>query len=256
MPGDPARPSVMRLVTMAADQPPAARPIPLAGDVAATRWGDLVAVAGDSGVLLIDPLARRDPAFIALADHPRAVAFSPSGHRVYVGRRTGAGLAVIDRYEREEIDGVALPTPASTVRLDTFGRWLLARPSIGDSVWVVDLPVKTFVGSVATSWNADLPTITPDGSLVVGQADDVVAYRPDSLKETGRAAGGNGDLWIFTAWRPRGAYRGAFADAQTGAPAGPADSGVPGGPLYVRSEEHTSELQSQSNIVCRLLLEK
>src|SRR2546427_5813739 len=31
--------------------------------------------------------------------------------------------------------------------------------------------------------------------------------------------------------------------------------GIPGGP-EVRSEEHTSELQSQSNIVCRLLLEK
>src|SRR2546427_8342468 len=29
--------------------------------------------------------------------------------------------------------------------------------------------------------------------------------------------------------------------------------GTPGGP---RSEEHTSELQSQSNLVCRLLLEK
>src|SRR5256886_6815847 len=27
-------------------------------------------------------------------------------------------------------------------------------------------------------------------------------------------------------------------------------------PLYPRSEEHTSELQSQSNLVCRLLLEK
>src|SRR5256886_11506058 len=26
--------------------------------------------------------------------------------------------------------------------------------------------------------------------------------------------------------------------------------------LYTRSEEHTSELQSQSNLVCRLLLEK
>src|SRR2546430_11016073 len=26
--------------------------------------------------------------------------------------------------------------------------------------------------------------------------------------------------------------------------------------VYVRSEEHTSELQSQSNLVCRLLLEK
>src|SRR2546430_10305941 len=35
------------------------------------------------------------------------------------------------------------------------------------------------------------------------------------------------------------------------------DLGVPDGELgAVRSEEHTSELQSQSNIVCRLLLEK
>src|SRR2546430_11274400 len=29
-----------------------------------------------------------------------------------------------------------------------------------------------------------------------------------------------------------------------------------GGPTAARSEEHTSELQSQSNLVCRLLLEK
>src|SRR2546430_9322636 len=27
-------------------------------------------------------------------------------------------------------------------------------------------------------------------------------------------------------------------------------------PIFTRSEEHTSELQSQSNLVCRLLLEK
>src|SRR5256886_7135721 len=31
---------------------------------------------------------------------------------------------------------------------------------------------------------------------------------------------------------------------------------VLGGLLHLRSEEHTSELQSQSNLVCRLLLEK
>src|SRR2546427_13029047 len=30
----------------------------------------------------------------------------------------------------------------------------------------------------------------------------------------------------------------------------------PGGVTFTRSEEHTSELQSQSNLVCRLLLEK
>src|SRR2546430_7430327 len=32
--------------------------------------------------------------------------------------------------------------------------------------------------------------------------------------------------------------------------------GVPGTDAAYRSEEHTSELQSQSNLVCRLLLEK
>src|SRR2546430_7599126 len=31
---------------------------------------------------------------------------------------------------------------------------------------------------------------------------------------------------------------------------------IPGSRLGTRSEEHTSELQSQSNLVCRLLLEK
>src|SRR5688572_9072151 len=46
-----------------------------------------------------------------------------------------------------------------------------------------------------------------------------------------------------------------FSDIITGAGAG-----APGGHVKVfsgqRSEEHTSELQSQSNLVCRLLLEK
>ncbi len=233
MPADSAHPSSLPLVIVAADQPPATRVMPFAGDVAATRWGDLVTVASDSGVLLFDPMGRREPAFIPLADHPRGLAFSPSGHRVYVARRTGAGLAVIDRYERAEIDGVALPTPVTTVRIDPLGRWLLARPSVGDSVWVVDLPTRRMVGSVATTWNADLPAIAPDGSLLVGQGDDVVALRPDSTKETGRVAGGNADLWLFTSWRPRSSYRiGPGADSSAAIAAGGGDSAA--GPLYVQ----------------------
>src|SRR5688572_31498793 len=52
---------------------------------------------------------------------------------------------------------------------------------------------------------------------------------------------------------------------QRARPAGPrglandidvADGDVGGAPRLPRSEEHTSELQSQSNLVCRLLLEK
>src|SRR5258708_18989247 len=36
----------------------------------------------------------------------------------------------------------------------------------------------------------------------------------------------------------------------------PSASGEPGGPPGMRSEEHTSELQSPDHLVCRLLLEK
>ena len=241
VPGDSAHPATVRLITAAAGQPPSVRVLPLAGDVAATRWGDLVAIACDSGVLLVDPMARREPAFVSIADHPRALAFSPSGHRIYVARRTGAGLAVIDRYEREEVDGVALPTAVSTVRTDPLGRWILARPTIGDSVWIVDLPVKRFAGSVATAWDADLPAMAPDGSLLVAQGKDLVAYRPDSLKESGRVSGASVDLWLFTTWRPRGGFRAADAVATTAATG---DSAGPDGPLYVQVSTSQNEAWS------------
>src|SRR2546427_5874708 len=59
--------------------------------------------------------------------------------------------------------------------------------------------------------------------------------------------------------RDRGGASGARVDS-----AGTGRGGVHGGgglgphcePWLTRSEEHTSELQSQSNLVCRLLLEK
>src|SRR5690606_39350402 len=52
------------------------------------------------------------------------------------------------------------------------------------------------------------------------------------------------------ACRPGGAARGPPA----GGRAAPLAGGL--GPAGLRSEEHTSELQSRENIVCRLLLEK
>src|SRR3989442_10030522 len=76
-----------KMIAAAPDQPAATRTLPPGGDLAATRWGDLVAVATDSGVLLMDPIDRREPTFVRLEDHPRAVVFSPSGHRIYVARR-------------------------------------------------------------------------------------------------------------------------------------------------------------------------
>src|SRR5688572_31579698 len=49
----------------------------------------------------------------------------------------------------------------------------------------------------------------------------------------------------------------AFERPQGGGQAGEADDVVLNAVVgFARSEEHTSELQSQSNLVCRLLLEK
>src|SRR5438128_4236677 len=218
-----------RLLVAAADQPPTVRPIAAGGDVAATRWGDLVAVASDSGVTFYDPLGRREPTFVKLADAPRALAFSPSGHRIYVVRRNTPGLAVVDRFERTELDGVALPGPVAALRLDPLGRWLLARPAIGDSAWLVDLPIKRHTGIVPTQWHADLPAISPDGMLIYRRGKDVVSARPDSLSDVGKVTNGAADLWVLTSWLPRGVVASPVSTAS-------ADSGAGGtgaeGPLY------------------------
>ena len=219
-----------RLVTAAADQPAAGRPLTMGGDVATTFWGDLVAAATDSGVVIVDPMEARDSSFVRVPDKPRALAFSPAGHRIYVAKRAGLGLAVIDRYERKEIDGIALPGAAATVRLDPLGRWLLARPSTGDSAWIVDLPVKALHGGVATTWQPDLPAIGPDGSVLTRQGQDIVAMNPDELKETGRVKRGAEDVWVLTTWRPP-ASRGSSAPA---AAAAAGDSIGAEGPLYVQ----------------------
>lgn len=219
-----------QLLVAAADQPPTVHPIAAGGDVAATRWGDLVAVASDSGVTFYDPLGRRNPAFVRLPDAPRALAFSPSGHRIYVARRNVPGLAVVDRFERKELDGVALPGPAAALRLDPLGRWLLARPAVGDSAWIVDLPIKQHTGIVPTKWQADLPAISPDGVLIYRRRDEVLAVRPDSLTEVGKVAHGAGDLWVLTTWLPRGVPA-SIASARSDSAA--AEGGAEG-PLYVQ----------------------
>lgn len=232
-----------RLVAAAADQPAAGRPFTMGGDIAMTFWGDLVAAATDSGVVIVDPLRLRDSSFVPLPDKPRALAFSPAGHRIYVAKRSGLGLAVIDRYERKEIDGIALPGSAATIRVDPLGRWLLARPSTGDSAWIVDLPVKALHGGVASEWNADLPAVGPDGSVLTRQGNDVVAMNPDSLKETGRVKRGAGDWWLLTTWRPA-TGRGAAAPAAIAAATG--DSAGAEGPMYVQVSVSQNQVWSRA----------
>ncbi len=229
------------LFSASAEQPAATQALAATGPVAATRWGELVAAGNASGVLLLDPHGRRPAAFIPLRGESVTLTFSPSGHRLYVLRRDRAELAVIDRFARRVIDDVALPGPASDIRLDPLGRWLLARPATGDSAWVVDLPTRSVTGSIPTSWRADLPAVAPDGTVLVRQGDDVVAIRLDSLTTVSRVAHGASDLWLVSAWRPRGTPSETPSDAAT------ADQEGGEGPLYVQVSVSQNQAWSAEN---------
>src|SRR5207253_10978238 len=77
-------------------------------------------------------------------------------------------------------------------------------------------------------------------STVISQFEEQAARRPDAV-----ALSGGGTTWKYGSLNAR-ANRLAQRLLQAGA----------GMETRVRSEEHTSELQSRGHLVCRLLLEK
>src|SRR2546430_9776709 len=79
------------------------------------------------------------------------------------------------------------------------------------------------------------------------------ASRP---RRDGGAPGGEGDRTHQGGRSRRGGRRRGGHRSRSPHAGGPVTPGPAGLPPQERSEEHTSELQSQSNIVCRLLLEK
>jgi hypothetical protein len=196
-----------------ADEPPARTSLPN-GDAAATFWGDLLAVAADTAVVLLDPDALDHPTSLPVSGHARAVLFSPSGHRLYVARREGS-ILVYNRFTREKVGEIDLPGGAGALRVDPYGRWLLVHPADADSLWLVNLATNTLVRSFAADWATDVPTVTNQQTLLLKSGDDLVAYdlsKPD-LAETGRVRGGAADLWLPLAWTPETGTASADAPA-------------------------------------------
>jgi hypothetical protein len=190
------------LTILRTDDQPGKVPLP-AGDAAATFWGDLVAVAADTAVVLVEPDHPDQAISIRVDGHARAVLFSPSGHRFYVARREGPVL-VFNRFTREQVDEIKLPGAAASLRSDPFGRWLMIHPQGNDSLWLVDLAKNRFVRSFQTAWAFDLPTVTNQQALLLKQGEDMVAYdltKPD-FPESGRVKGGAADYWLPLAWTP------------------------------------------------------
>jgi hypothetical protein len=207
------------------------------GPVAVTVWGDLIAVAADTAVVVYDPAGVREPRSVRFRSGARAVAFSPSGHQLYVAQEDGE-LAVLDRFGLDVLRRVELPGPAAELRPGPLGRWLLARPDDGGSVWVVDLEQGRPIGTLATTWSADLPMLTSPDLVVVRDGADVVArdLTTEAMPETGRVAGGAADIWSAPGWSFLGAAPEPddVADSEPGDTAAPGDSTVAGERVFLQ----------------------
>ena len=134
------------------------------------------------------------------------VAATPSGDRVFVVTDSSDEIAVVDRYEENVTHRVDLPGPVAALRVDPLGRYLLARPALGDSAWIVSLSSGELVGTVATGWRDDLPLVAPDGAIAVARGDDVVFLSGERWTPGARVAGGAADFWYPLSWsgfRPR-----------------------------------------------------
>jgi hypothetical protein len=239
------------LTGLRSDGPPSSLPIP-SGDAAASLWGDLIAVAADTAVILIDPddPSPSAPISIPVSGHARAVLFSPSGHRIYVARREGP-IVVFNRFTGERVGDIHLPGPASALRADPYGRWVLVHPASADSVWLVDAARDQMVTGFATAWSRDLPTVTNQGVLLVKSGADLVAYdltRP-KWPETGRVRGGAKDFWLPLAWSPETGTSSDLTDLTPQAAVPQADTGRPAGVyLQVSSSQNrawSAELAKQ-----------
>jgi len=204
-----------RLITVNADQTLHAVAIP-AGETMATAWGDLVAVATDTAVLLYETSGRRSQSALSSVRHARRVVFSPSGHRLYVSD-DNPEIRVYDRFSRGMLPAIPLPGLPREFRVDPSGRWLLAHPESGDSVWVADLATSTLAATIPGDWAADLPMIAGAATLLVRQGGDLAAYdlRQVPPAEIARLAGGGEDLWLAAAWVPAERLPAAVAAAES-----------------------------------------
>lgn len=213
---------------------PAANIAVPAGTATATLAGDLVAIAVDSAVVLADPSGARKPEFIDVPGHARSVMFSPSGHRLYVGRDKD-GVLAFDRYSARERDGVDVEGGAIDLRGDLYGLWMLVRSQKGDTLSVVDLTSRGVVARTVTEWDDDLPLIAPPFLLLVRRGRDVVGLdlERDGLRPRGTVAKAADDIWVPLAWAPASAAEAVTVPAAIDTMAVPADSaGTPSGQRF------------------------
>lgn len=137
-----------------------------------------------------------------------AVAATPSGDRFYVLTDSSPTLSVVDRYQDRVNTRITLPGRPRDLRVDPFGRYVLVRSGIGDSVWIISIGANTVVGTVHSAWRSDVPFVAADGAVALTVGRDISFVDVGSLREVRRAVNGASDLWYPFVWsglRPRAA---------------------------------------------------
>jgi len=183
-------------------------PFPVASLTVRTELGDRLYLAVDSGLATLRTRTMDWGALIRLDEPILAMASSPSGDRIFALTAANNEISVIDRF-RESVTGrLELPRHARDLRVDPFGRYLLARAADSDSIWVVAIGTQRVIGGFKGGWRTDLPFVSYDGVIAVPSGDDVLFIDGETLRQRSRLRGGARDFWYPFLWdgfRPRAA---------------------------------------------------
>jgi hypothetical protein len=181
---------------------------PVASRTVRTQLGDRLYLAVDSGLVVLRTRTMDWGPSVPFKEPIALMASTPSGDRIFVLTATRNQISVVDRY-RERVTAVFdLPGKAADLRVDPFGRYLLARAADRDSVWVVAIGTERVIGGLRSDWRTDLPFVGYDGAVVVANGDDVELYDGETLRLRTRIRGGAQDYWYPFLWdgfRPRAA---------------------------------------------------
>jgi len=181
---------------------------PVASRTTRTQLGDRLYLAVDSGLVVLRTRTMDWGPSVPFSEPISVMASTPSGDRIFVLTASRNQISVVDRYRDKVTSVFDLPGKAADLRVDPFGRYLLARAADRDSVWVIAIGTEHVIGGLRSIWRIDLPFVGYDGKVAVANGDDVLLYDGETLKLHTRVRGGAQDYWYPFMWdgfRPRAA---------------------------------------------------
>jgi hypothetical protein len=181
---------------------------PTAQKTVRTQLGDRLYLAVDSGLVVLRTRTMDWAPPVHFEKPINVMASTPSGDRVFVLGDTNTRIFVVDRFRDRVTARFDLPGKADDLRVDPFGRDLLARAAGSDSLWVLAIGTQKVLGAVKSAWRVDLPFVGYDGAIATAVGNDVVMVDGETLESRSRIAGGARDIWFPIQWdgfRPRAA---------------------------------------------------